>query len=97
MGRRITVQSLHLQSTFSISIFTFFFIMFVFFKVQTAKISVFPLPMHTHIEIITFAINLRFLLRVTLTNKKKIINYYRIENSRPDIIILNHTPEDANI
>jgi len=78
LGRRITVQSLHLQSTFSISIFTFFFNMFVFFKVQTAKISVFPLPMHTHIEIITFAINLRFLLRVASTNKK-IINYYRIE------------------
>lgn len=70
--------------------------MFVFFKVQTAKISVFPLPMHTHIEIITFAINLRVLLRVTLTNKK---NHQLLSdrNSRPDIIILNHTLDDANI
>jgi len=53
------------------------------------------LPMHTHIEIITFAINLRF-FATSCVNKKKIINYYQIENSRPDII-LNYTPEDANI
>lgn len=92
---QIAVQSLHLKSTFSISIL-FLFIMFVFFKVQTAKISVFPLPMHTHID--NYHICHKFASFAT-SYVKKIINYYLIENSLPRyyLIILNKMPIFKNL
>lgn len=70
LGWRIAVRSLHLQSTFSISIFTFFFIKFVFF--QSSNSQNFSLPIAYAYTLWNYHVCHKFAIFATsCVNKKK--------------------------
>jgi len=93
---RLLLPKVCIYNPLLVSVFYFLFHDVCLFEVQTAKISVFPLPMHTHTD--NYHICHKFAIFAT-SYVNKIINYHRIDNRMPRLylIILNKMPISKNV